>query len=158
MDLIGGSRGTGHGKYCQISRYMTSIGWTLPFANTCRHGTAEPLGPLQPALFAFLPGHVAGGFAGHATAAVCGAQTGAAAAADHYRQQRQLAAGGSGPPWHRQNHPGANGEGRCPGGGLLEFRRDHFDQRRRRQRTAAGPAALRRLRRRAGQLPNGNGP
>jgi len=58
---------------------MTSIGWTLPFASTCRHGTAEPLGPLQPALFALLPGHVTGGFAGHSAPPVSGAQTGAVA-------------------------------------------------------------------------------
>jgi DNA-binding transcriptional ArsR family regulator len=43
--------------YCQIDQYMTSIGWPQPLANTCRHGAAEPLGPLQPALIALLPGH-----------------------------------------------------------------------------------------------------
>ena len=51
MDAAGG------GFYCQIGQYKASIGWPQPFANTCRHGAAEPLGPLQPALIALLLGH-----------------------------------------------------------------------------------------------------
>ena len=43
--------------YCRIGQYKASIGWPQPFAHTCRHGAAEPLGPLQPALIALLLGH-----------------------------------------------------------------------------------------------------